>query len=410
MSKKFFITIAIVLVIFVLALLGYYFILKSDSNVANGKTPSFRDFLPFGGSSETSTTTTEISRPVVPETPPVATEFTKKVRKIWPLPVSGFGMFDTKAGTVLRHIEKSTGHIHETEMFSPKQERISNTTITLPYVAEWGTSSSTLITQYLKQDNHTIDTYYLVLKPTDLKVNTDSESAKFTPSSTLLSPNISQVVVNGNSMFSLVVGDTGSNGFISNLDGSGIKQIWNSPIKEVVAQYVNSNTIALNTAHYPNVNGYLYLLNTNGSFKKVLGNIPGLTSLVSPDAKKVLGLSDDGMFIYNLVDGSNLPQSPKTFPEKCVWSKKNLDILYCAVPNETINTGSLNSWYMGLSRYTDSIWKFDTKNNVSTMIVDLNKETGESIDTSRIKISDSDSYLGFINKRDGSFWTVDLTK
>jgi hypothetical protein len=65
---------------------------------------------------------------------------------------------------------------------------------------------------------------------------------------------------------------------------------------------------------------------------------------------------------------------------------------------------------MGLSRYTDSIWKFDTKNNVSTMIVDLNKETGESIDTSRIKISDSDSYLGFINKRDGSFWTVDLTK
>jgi hypothetical protein len=408
MSKKIFIIIGIVLVISLLGLVGYYLFLQKNSDGTVGNVSKIRDFFPFGGeSTDISTTTSPNNNNQDNIVIPQQQNFALKLRKISPGPVAGAGLADFKAGTVVHHIEKATGHIFETELFSPIQNRISNTTIPTVYDATWGNNNNSLVARYLKEDNQTIDTYTLSLKTT-------STTTENTISGIQFPINITDYSVFDGSIFYLEQKPDGAVGIVSNFDGSKKKQIWDSPIKELLSQYVNLGNVALTTKPYQNLPGFLYLVNTtNGQNKKILGGISGLSTLVSPDATKVLGISQTDiirMFVYNMGDKSTQDITPATFPEKCVWSKKDKNLIYCAVSQEYLNGGSLTSWYMGLTTFSDDIWKYDIENNTASIVESFKTDTEESIDVIKPILSDNEQYLLFINKKDGSLWSLDLSK
>lgn len=401
-QKKFFIIIASILVVFAISLVAYYFLILSNQTNPDGTPKGFKQFFPFGS---TATTTTTENRPVeIPVTKPI--NYTQKLRKIWAEPVAGAGILDVKAGTIVRHIEKSTGHIYETELFSPIQNRISNTTIPLVYNAVWDNKNKSFIAQYLKDDNQTIETYVFTIK--DLSTTTENVISGY-----VLASGVSDISVVGSTMFYLQQTDAGTQGFIALIDGLSRKQIWNSPLRELNSQAVNDKTIALNTKPYPNLPGYLYTVTNTGVVKKILGNIAGLSSLVNGDVSKVLYLSQTSsaqMFLYDKKSESSTSVTPTTFPEKCVWSKKDINIVYCAVPKEYLDGGSLTSWYMGNISYTDDIWKYDLKSNTSSIVGNLSDESGEAIDVIKPLLSQNEQYVVFINKRDDSLWSLDLNK
>lgn len=403
-QKKFFIIITVVLLILIVGLIGYYFVITSGGSSTTSPTSVFKQFFPFGQntSSATSTQTQQTE-----QTPSQNQSYALKLRKIWSDPVAGAGILDTKAGTTVRHVEVATGYVYETELFSPNQNRISNVTMPLIYNAVWGNGNKSFIAQYLKGDNQSISTYSMSIK----YGATTTEKAI---SGNALVSGISSVSVLGNNMFYLQISGTGSKGFIGAMDGQKMKQIWSSPLKEFIPQLVNSATVALTTKPYPYVSGFLYTANTStGSVKKILGDVPGLSDLVSPDASEVLYLSQTDsaqMFLYNTKDHSSAALTPATFPEKCVWSKKISTVLYCAVPRENLDGGSLTSWYMGTVSFTDDIWKYDLKQNTSAIVGNLSDESGESIDVIKPLLSDGEQYIVFINKRDGSLWSLDLSK
>ncbi len=406
MSRKIFIIIAIVLVIFIFALVAYYFLAVSNGNNPAGDMLGFKQFFPFGGTAPVSTTTpannATSTQPIVP-----AQNYIQKLRKIWAEPVAGAGLLDVKAGTVVRHVEVATGHIYETELFSPVQNRISNTTMPLVYNAVWGNKNKSFIAQYLADDNETINTYVLSVKDT-------ATSTQNPVSGYVLANDIEQTSVLGNTMFYLEQTSAGTQGFISGLDGLKRKQIWNSPLKELLPQLVSDTTVTLTTKPHQNVPGFMYSVSANtGAVKKILGNIGGLSALMSPDASKVLYSSqnfDSQMFLYSTKDRTSKNLTPATFPEKCVWSKKDANIVYCAVPREYLDGSSLDSWYMGMISFTDDIWKYDLKQNTSSIVGNLMNESGEAIDAIKPLLSDSEQYFVFINKRDGSLWSLDLSK
>lgn len=405
MSKKFFIIIGVVLIIVLLVLVGYYLFFQKNGDGTVGNVNKFRGFFPFGGpivSTSTPQTEEEVPQPEQPK----PNNFTKKLRKISSEPVAGAGIADFKAGSVVHHIEKATGHIYETELFSPVQNRISNTTIPMVYNAIWGNSNNSLIAQYLKEDNQTIDTYSLSLKTTSTTTENTISGIKFPE-------NISEYSVFGTSVFYLSQNDDGSVGIISNFDGSKKKQVWDSPIKEFLPQYVNSSTVALTSKPYQGIAGFLYFISTDsGRFRKILGDTPGLSTLVSPDAAQVLMISQTNsiqMYLYTISKKTSVDTTPYTFPEKCVWSKKDKAVIYCAVPKETIGTDSLTSWYRGIIAFTDNIWKYDLNENTSSLIEDLSEDSKESIDVIKPILSDNGQFLIFINKIDDSLWSLDLT-
>lgn len=408
MSKKLIIIISAVLTLLFLCLLGYYFIINNGGKDGGGIVDSIKTFLPFGGEpTQNNEPKTENKGEEKSEKENTNnTVFTQKLRKISSLPVSGAGTTDIKAGTIVRYIEKATGHIYEVELFSPKQTRISNTTIPLSYEAVWGNKATSFVVRYLNEEVGSVDTYLMTLK-----AGTTTESSL---SIMQLQANIDNVSTSGDSFFYLRKNINGSNGLISTFDGKKIKEIWNSPIKNLLVQYVNKNIVALNTKPLENIPGYLYFVDTsNGNIKKVIGNILGLTSLVNGDATYVLYLSQGEeplMYSYNTKANSSSPMSPETFPEKCVWSVKDKTILYCAVPKDGIRSKNITSWYMGQSTYSDDIWKFDIKNKTGEILSDINKESGEEIDVIKPILSDNEQYLIFVNKKDNSLWSLDLTK
>jgi Tol biopolymer transport system component len=152
----------------------------------------------------------------------------------------------------------------------------------------------------------------------------------------------------------------------------------------------------------------------SGDVQKLLGNVPGLVTLVSPDASEVLysSQSDAGsqMALYNVKSGSAVAITPTTFPEKCVWSKKDATVVYCAVPENSLSGTSLTQWYMGGISFSDDIWKYDLKQNTSSIIERLANDAGQQIDVEKPTLSASEQYLIFTNKIDGTLWSLDLTK
>ena len=405
MSKKLFvIIISIVLTLFLISLVGYYLILQNNTDTGSGGGSIFRNFFPFGGGATTEPPVIE-EPPVIP--PPPTQSATQKLRKISAEPVAGAGVLDVKAGTLVRHIEKATGHIFETELFSSNQNRISNTTIPLVYDAVWGNKNNSLVARYLKDDNQTIDTYGLLIK----EVSTSTEN---TVSAIKLSENLSQISVFGNSVFSLEHKPDSSLGFISNFDGTKKVQIWNSPVKELLAQYVNSKTVALTTKPDQNTEGFLFFVDTgNAQTKKIIGNVFGLSTLVNDTATQLIFLDQKDalrMFMFDVKSKSSTNMTPPTLPEKCVWSKKDRNIIYCAVPEEFMDRDSLTLWYSGLLYFTDNIWKYDIKNNISNVMTSLFNESREQIDVTKLLLSENEQYLVFVNKIDNSLWSLDLSK
>ncbi len=406
--KRIIIIVSVILVISLLALVGYYFLTRSSVD-STGKPTGFRSFFPFGGNDLPPTEETPTNTEETPATnePEGIKNFTQKLRKLSDEPVAGAGTQDVTAGTVVRYIEKATGHIFEVELFSPRADRISNTTIPKVYDAVWGGKNNSLVTRYLKEDNLSVDTYYLTLKNT-------STSSENTITGQLLPSNISDVSGFGDYIFYLVQNSDSSVGISQGFDLSKKKQIWSSNIKELNSQYVNVKTVSLTTKPAENIPGFMYFIDTTtGTTKRVLGGIMGLSTLSDSSGDNVLYLEQNDaarMYIYNIKTKTSTGFSPVTFPEKCVWSKKETGVFYCAVPKEYLGSGSLTSWYRGTVSFSDDIWKYDTKTNAATTIENLEADSDTKIDVIKPTLSENEQYLVFINKVDNKLWSLDLTK
>jgi hypothetical protein len=410
-NKNLLITISVVLGLLLVSLLGYYFILRTNNvDTDGGVVSGFKSFFPFGGNDASPTTnddTSTTTETVDTDTVNKPLDFNMKLRKVSSEPVAGAGTLDVKAGTVIRYIEKATGHIFEVELFSPRRDRISNTTIPVVYDAVWGNTNNSLVARYLKEDNQTVDTYSLTIKNT-------STSTENVISGISFPGNVVDVSALGTKVFYLLSDSSSSSGYISNFDGSKTTKIWGSKIKELTSQFVNVKTVALTTKPSPNVSGFMYFVDTtNGQVRKILGDISGLVGNVSSDASRVLYVSQTDvlkMYILDTKTSVSTRITPETLPEKCVWSKKQAGVVYCAVPKQDLNGSSMINWYLGSTEFNDYIWKYDIINNTASIISDLSTQSGSSIDVIKPVLSENEQYLVFVNKIDNSLWSLDLTK
>lgn len=212
----------------------------------------------------------------------------------------------------------------------------------------------------------------------------------------------------GTQVFYLIPTPTGINGVIVSTNGSGgQRKVFESPLTEWSAQWVNKDTIALTTLASREANGYLYFVNaTTGDFKKILGPTRGLTTLVSPDAKKVLysNSTDQGFVtrIYNLDTGIAKNLDLATLPSKCTW--QDTSIAFCGVP-KTVPPGQYpDSWYQGLTSFNDLLWSIDATQGTTNIVLSPN----QAFDMTHVTISPSGQYVYFINKIDETLWSYRL--
>ncbi|MEK7081489.1 MAG: hypothetical protein AAB888_00820 [Patescibacteria group bacterium] len=339
-----------------------------------------------------------------------------ELRKISSSPTAGVYVFSktvqredkSKFNAVfLRRVDKATGNVYETRLDNMEETRVTNTTIPKIYEALWGNNENSLLLRYLRDDGETIETF-------TSKVIEGADGKEGSLLGTFLPSDIKSVAVSPkkDKIFYLNVVSGEAQGTVMDtvLGKKGI--VFRYLFTEWLPDWPADNIITLVTKPSGKTSGFMYSINSiGGNMTKILGDIRGLTALMSPNGKKVLYSESAGnSFALNLYDvgsAETTSQSARTLSDKCVWSADN-DVFYCAVPLNPPQALYPDGWYQGLVSFSDVLVRIDAGVGSMTVLVDPKEFAGEEIDAVNLALSKDENYLFFINKKDGAPWALEM--
>lgn len=298
----------------------------------------------------------------------------------------------------LRYVEKITGHIYQMYLDTKTVSKISNSTIPGIYEAIFDGKASSIIYRYLSEDNKTITSYLAAL---------GGAKGEFLTSNIIdlsLSPDRSQ-------FFYLVKNSNGVTGSTRSFVETKKSQVFNSPYREWLSQWVGPTNIFLTTKASSSVKGSLFALNTtNGTLKKIFGGILGLTTLSNNTGTVVLYSASTGsgteLGLFDVVNHTTSSLNMDGLPEKCVWSNDNIAI-YCATPSN-MSGKQPDSWYQGLTSFDDTFIKIDSSTGEVTSVANVDNLGDQYVDATHLFLDNKNTELYFINKKDGTLWSLDL--
>lgn len=413
--KKVLLIIGIIVIVAIVAFLmfGNNMVNQDESSSRVGF--SIMDYLPFGtndgGQFNISTKTDTENNVVAPNQDVSINKPIPRLRKISNEPVAGAVIFNIGSSSVVRFVEKGTGNVYEARSDSHLIQRLTNTTIPRIIRAFWLPDGSGFIGQTLTEDMSVVETNFIKLKK-----NTATTTESLTQYSTIkssLPTSIKEIAIrpDGLKIFYYTSIPSASFWFISNPDGTNSVSLNSHPITEWIPEWINENTIIMQTKGSIQAKSYLYSFNvSNKTMKKVGVSLYGMSSNTNNDSS--FSLVSSGLSLF-LIDNKNISSTKietETLAEKCVWTKKEVLFAYCAIPISSISGVFPDDWYKGVAQSEDSIVKIDLKNNVFYPTSYLSEESSEKIDVVDISISKDDSHIIFRNKIDGYLWMLRIAE
>jgi len=430
------ILITIVLAITVVVFGFMFFFNKKASETSNvPKTNFFGQFLPFlrNNQSQNTNTPVDLTGEIINQNEEQT--FIPKLMQISTTPIAGFVVYEkerfvnlptieptqgegveiteekpiappTEFVTALKYVAREDGNVYQTFIDRIDPRRLSTTIIPRVYDAYFGKNGESVVMRYLKSNNITIETFLGKLPKdvlgADISDNTNIRGV-------FLPDNIKDVSVSldKENFFYLVDGKEFSTGSTVDLYGEKKNLVFDSPFTEWLSFWANKDTITLTTKPASNFGGFMFVLNPNKKeLNKVLSNINGLTTLMSPDGSKVL-YSDNNLnlFIFNRDNNQTQQLSLRTLAEKCVWSSSNEEI-YCGIPQNTPTGGYPEIWYQGEVSFNDSIWKINTYTGSNTNIANPIELANTNIDAIKLSLNEKENNLFFVNKKDSTLWKL----
>ena len=378
-------------------LIFYFFFLREK-----GGLPPDPGTFPISGE-----TTTVEEPPVVLEETRGDNAFKPILRRLSATPVAGAvaGGKDTTA--IIRYVDTATGNVFEIPPSGGEAKRLTNTTIPKVYEALWNKTGNGVILRYLKDDEETIQTFSARLKSGTGGTEGELQGV-FLPANILdltLSPNTEEI-------FYTREENGGVAGVRALFAGSGRAEIWRSPVREWLASWPTTNSIILTTKPSVLAEGVSLLIDrSSGAQQVLLREIRGLTVLPSPKAKKLLysASTDSGitLSLYTIAKKSSQPLSLATLPEKCVWTADEKSVL-CGIPTSIEGGSYPDSWYQGVVSFSDAVWSISADTGNTSLVLELNSEAAQPLDVVRPFLSPDEKFLIFLNKTDGSLWSLQL--
>ncbi|MCL4385434.1 MAG: hypothetical protein M1326_03870, partial [Cyanobacteria bacterium] len=200
-------------------------------------------------------------------------------------------------------------------------------------------------------------------------------------------------------------------GYIFNFKTLNQSQVWESDYNDWLITWPTDNLIALQTKTSGQVPSNLYFLNpSNGSVIKILSNINGLSSLVSPDGNLILYSltynNNPYLYLLDLKAKTNLRLKVKTLANKCLWENDN-SLIYCAVPQTLPAANYPDDWYQGKLIFNDEIWSINPSTKETTRIFNFNT-INKSFDIDKL-LKDQNNLFYLHDKKTGQIWTFDLS-
>ncbi len=351
-------------------------------------------------------------------------------------PVGGYGASTTASTTVVRWIDRGRGNIYEARGDSLDITTISNTLLPRVYNSWWNKNDTSFIGQYLSDRGDRITTVITnILKRAVVATTTAAKSSTTTQTTVqanlttqitetdyelkgkIISGNIIAVASSPKRDKILVISNENNRaiGYISNFDGTKQVQLFDLPFTQLTTEWPEENTIAITTKASANYSGYLYFINVKtGAISEILGNIPGLTTKVSRDATKVIysdSISTSDKIettVYDIKSQKSIDIIFRTLANKCVWSSKFKEQVYCGVSSQIPSGTYPDNWYLGKASFIDNIWLLNGNTGEVHQVADLLNQGNALIDTFNLQLDNNDDFLFFMNKNDLSLWSLDL--
>ncbi len=350
--------------------------------------------------------------PVAPPAPPLETTVTVEEETTTPIVIKKINTKPVPPATefvpALRYVSRADGNIYQTFVDKLEERRFSETVIPKVYDAYFGNKGQSVVMRNLKSDR-IIQTFSGNLP----KEKLGEDVARNDIQGVFLTEGIKDISLSPDTSKIFYLLNTGEStvGTILNLLNNTKTQVFSSDFTEWNSFWPTSKIITLTTKPSGIFPGQMYMIDVDKkNFSRILGDINGLTTQMSPSGKLVLvGNSALSLFIYHTDTKAYDAVEVKTLPEKCVWNKTSA-FIYCAVPS-FLENGALypDDWYRGETSFSDQIWRINAQNGLATLLADpVLVPGGEDIDGIKLSLDEAEDYLFFVNKKDSFLWELEL--
>lgn len=367
----------------------FFFVSKKGGTTGEGG-GFFSNLFPGGGERN-------IEEEGLKGTQPSEQQEAKVFSQLTNFPVAGAAAVNATSSAPIRYVEKSTGHIYEISPQGKDRNRLSNTTILKIFETLWSPDANKMVIRYF---NENVITNFSARFAT----STTAIEGIFLPQETVAVA----VSLSEDKIFYLQQMENTTYGILTDFTNKKKDNIFSLPFSEFNLSWPAKNIIAFATKPAGIADGYLYFLDTKTKvFYKIIGGIKGLTASVSPKTDKVLySQSVSNGFSTKIFDVKSKTSNDfglTTMPEKCVWSKINADIVFCATPKSFPSADYPDEWYQGEVSFDDAIWEI----NISTgeMQILLGETNADVINPF---LTADENYLLFTNKKDLTLWSLRL--
>lgn len=433
MNKKTFIILVVILILTITGVMWFFLFRAPATPATPGDTTDSGagGFAPYnrgtnggqnkgGGSDKTLATSTPVDLGTTSRLP--------ILRKIYDKPVGGMGATSTASTTSVVHfIDRGTGYVYEANNSSLDLLKLSNTTIPRVYETFWQGNMKSFIIRTIKEGEEQVGTLYADLNRVVPQVSTTTASSSdsdlltstaYEVKGRYMTSNILEIAASpkNDKIFELVNEKDRGVGYVSSFDEKTHKKVFDSPMTQLNIDWPEENTIIMSTKGTAYGPGYVYALDLKkGSFNKILNGIRGLSAKMNHDASMLLYTQSKtdgtlGTYVKKMKDGSIQELVVKTIADKCAWGTVQKQYLYCAVPNRFPDGSYPDDWYTGRASFTDQIWRVNSVTGEVLLLANPVDLASTLIDITNPVLDPKENTLYFINKKDLSLWSLDLTQ
>lgn len=196
---------------------------------------------------------------------------------------------------------------------------------------------------------------------------------------------------------------------IADASGKNPKTVFTTPIADAQISWISPDKIAFQTAASGLAEGFIFTFSRSaGAFTRILGPVFGLDTLWSPDGARILasqtrrGGKNLTTALYDPAKKKVLRLESSTLIEKCSWA--GAKELFCAVPRAIPAETILPDEYLsGEFNSSDRIIRIEAETGEATTIIDEG-----NFDMSDLIATKDKNFLFFVNRKDGTLWSVRL--
>jgi len=201
--------------------------------------------------------------------------------------------------------------------------------------------------------------------------------------------------------------------FIADADGTNARAVFNTRVKDIRVEWVSSNQIAISTAPSGLVPNVLWVLNIDTQkLLPVMSQVYGFTMRWSPSGGRFLFSQTDAkganlsLFSSNQTGTEVKNLGVATLPEKCAFSAKDENIVFCSAPASAPDIVWPDDYYKQIYSASEQIWSINLSTGKKDMIYDFNETL--ATDASDLIVSPDANRLVFLNKKDGAIYSLKI--